>query len=75
MPWNKTANTPVFTGMLPHVIILTQIKELKIALKTATEAILNGVKEDLDGRRLGMESYFAKEEIVAEIKMMRADMT
>ena len=55
--------------------ILTQIEELKIALKTATEAILNGVKEDLDRRRLGMESYFAKEEIVAEIKMMRADMT
>ncbi len=75
MPWNKTANTPVFTGMPPHVSILTQIEELKIALKTATEAILNGMKEDLDGRRLGMELYFAKEEIVAEIKMMRADMT
>ena len=75
MPWNKTANTPVFTGMPPHVSILTQIEELKIALKTSTEAILNGVKEDLDGRRLGTESYFAKEEIVAEIKSMRADMT
>ena len=75
MPWNKTANTPVFTGMPPHVSILTQIEELKIALKTATDAILSGVKEDLDGRRLGTESYFAKEEIVAEIKMMRADMT
>jgi hypothetical protein len=77
MPWNKTANTPVFTGIgMPlHVSILTQIKELKISLKTATEAILNGLKEDLDGRRLGTESYFAKEDIVAEIKMMRADMT
>ena len=75
MPWNKTANTPVFTGLPPHVSILTKIEELKEALKTATDAILGGVKEDLDGRRLGSESYFAKEEIVAEIKLMRADMT
>ena len=75
MPWNKTANTPVFTGLPPHVSILTQLEALKVALKTATDAILNGVKEDLDGRRLGSESYFAKEEIVAEIKLMRADMT
>ena len=75
MPWNKTANTPVFTGLPPHVSILTKIEELKEALKTATDAILDGVKDDLDGRRLGSESYFAKEEIVAEIKLMRADMT
>ena len=33
------------------------------------------MKEDLDRRRLGSESYFAKEEIVAEIKLMHADMT
>jgi hypothetical protein len=64
MPWNKTANTPVFTGMPPHVSILTKI-----------EAILKGVKENLDGRQLGSESSFVKEEIVAEIKLMRADMT
>ncbi len=72
MPWNKTANTPVFIGMPSHVSILTKIE---VALKMAMDAILNGVKEDLDGRRLGSESYFAKEEIVVEIKLMRADMT
>ncbi len=75
MPWNKTAKTPVFTGLPPHVSILTKIEEMKEALKTATDAILNGVKEDLDGRRLGSESYFVKEEIVAEIKLMHTDMT
>jgi hypothetical protein len=42
MPWNKTANTPVITGMPPHVSILTKIEEMKLALKTATDAILNG---------------------------------
>ena len=53
MPWNKTANTPVFTEMLPHVSILTKIEEMKLALKTATDAILKGVKEDLDGQQCG----------------------
>ncbi len=75
MPWNKTANMPVFTGMPQHVSILTKIEEIKLALKTATDAILKGVKEDLDGRQLGSESYFVKEEIVAEIKLMRTNMT
>jgi len=42
MPWNKTANTPVFTGLPPHVSILTQIEALKVALKMATDAILMG---------------------------------
>jgi len=75
MPWKKTANTPAFTGMPPHVSILAQLEEVKVALKMATDAIINGVKADLDGRQLGSESYFAKEEIVNEIKWMRADMT
>ena len=55
----------MFAGLPPHVSILTKIEELKEVLKTAMDAILHGVKEDLDGRRLGSESYFAKEEIVA----------
>lgn len=75
MPWKKTANTPAFTGMPPHVSILAQLEEVKVALKMATDAIINGVKADLDGWQLGSESYFAKEEIVNEIKLMRADMT
>ena len=75
MPWNKTANMPVFTGMPPHVSILTKLEEMKVALKTATDAILKGVKEDLDGQQLRWKSNFVKEEIVVEIKLMRADMT
>ena len=75
MPWKKTSNTPAFTGMPPHVSILAQLEEVKVALKMATDAIINGVKADLDGWWLGSESYFAKEEIINEIKLMRADMT
>ncbi len=75
MPWNKAANTPVFTGMPPHVSILTKIEELKVALNMAMDAILNGVKEDLDGRRLRSEPHFPKEEIVLETRLMHINMT
>ncbi len=48
-PWNKTASTPLFTGLPPHVSILAQIELPKVVLKEATESIIDGVKADLDG--------------------------
>jgi hypothetical protein len=57
-PWNKTASMPSFTGLPPHVSILAQIELLKVALNEATESIIDGVKADLDGRWLGLQSYF-----------------
>jgi hypothetical protein len=63
-PWNKTASTPSFTGLPPHVSILAQIELLKVALKEATESIIDGVKADLDRQQLGSQSYFGKEKII-----------
>jgi hypothetical protein len=40
---------------------------LKVALKEATESIIDGVKADLDGRQLGLQSYFDKEEIIQKM--------
>ncbi len=66
-PWNKTASTPTFTGLPPHVSILAQIESLKVALKVAMESIINGVKADLDGQRLRLQSYFDEEEIIQKM--------
>ncbi len=66
-PWNKTASTPLFTGLPPHVSILAQIESLKVVLNEAMESIINGVKADLDGRQLGLQSYFKKEEIIQKM--------
>jgi hypothetical protein len=63
--WNKTALAPPFTGLPPHVSILAQLKGIKGALESSKNEILNGVKNDLDKRRLGSQSYFDKEEIIA----------
>ena len=75
-PWNKTASTPSFTGLPPHVCILAQLEGLKAALESSKDDIIAGVKSDLDGRWLGSQSYFDKEEIIAKmgelhVKLMR----
>ena len=73
-PWNKTASTPPFTGIPPHVSILVQIEGLKAALEDTSHKIISGVKADLDGRRLGSQSYFDKEEIIAKIGELHAEL-
>ena len=32
-PWKKTCNTPIFSGVLTHVIIMVEMEELKTVLK------------------------------------------
>jgi hypothetical protein len=75
-PWTKTASTPSFTGLPPHVCILAQLEGVKAEIVKSKDEIIAGVKSDLDGRRLGSQSYFDKEEIIAKmaeyhIEMMR----
>ncbi len=73
-PWNKTASTPLFTGLPPHVSILDQIELLKVALKEATESVIDGVKVDLDGQWLGSQSYFNKEEIIQKMGELHGEL-
>ena len=61
------AATLIFTGLLPHVSILSKLEGLKVELHWAKNQIIDGVKKDLDGRRLGSQSYFDKEEIIAKM--------
>jgi hypothetical protein len=65
--WNKTALMPSFTRLPPHVSILAKLEGLKAALESSKNEIINGMKNNLDGRRLGSQSYFDKEEIVAKM--------
>ncbi len=57
-PCNKMASTPSFIGLPPHVSILAQLEGLKDALESSKNKVINGVKNNLDGRRLGLQSYF-----------------
>jgi len=73
-PWNKTASPPSIAGLPPHVSILAQLKGLKAALVASKDEIIVGVKSDLDGRRLGSQSYFDKEEIIAKIGELHGEL-
>ncbi len=68
------ALTPPFTGLPPHVSILARIKGIKAVLKSSKKVILNGVKNDVDKRRLGLQAYFDKEEIIAKMVELHSDL-
>jgi hypothetical protein len=73
-PWNKTASMPSFTGLPPHVSILSQIESPKVALNEAMKSIIDGVKADLDGQRLGLQSYFDKKEIIQKMGELHGEL-
>jgi hypothetical protein len=73
-PWNKMALAPPFTGLPPHVSILAQLEGIKAALESSKNEILNGMKNDLDERRLGLQSYFDKEEIIAKMGKLHSNL-
>jgi hypothetical protein len=66
-PWNKTAATPTFTGLSPHITILANFEQLKLEMIATWDAILTGVEAELDKRCIGSQSHFNKEEIFARM--------
>jgi len=73
-PWNKTDATPTLTGLPPHITILANFEQLKLDMAAAREAILNGVEAELDRRRIGSQSHFDKEEILARMNALHNEL-
>ena len=53
----KTAFTPFFTGISPHVMRVEKIEILKKTIANQTCAIFDGLKTELDKRNIGAETY------------------
>lgn len=49
-PWSKTTQTPSFTGIPPHVTILTMLKKVSDTQDRIPQAIVGDVIEELDER-------------------------
>ena len=49
-PWDITSYTPHFTGIPPHIIILSDFEKLQIQFKQQEERFVNSVKQILDER-------------------------
>jgi len=74
-PWEKTAATPTFTGIPPHISLLAQVEQLKLEMARTRDDVLAGFKSELDERQIGSQNYFDKETVCALIKDMHNDMT
>ena len=58
-PWNKTCNTPIFTGVPPHVMILVEMEDLKNVLKDQRKQISADLRDELNIRYIGRDAFEA----------------
>ena len=47
-PWKKTCNTPIFTGVPPHVMIMVDTEELKTVLNDQRKQISADLWDELN---------------------------
>ena len=66
-PWTKTAFTPFFTGIPPHVMMMVEIEMMKKTISEQTCAIVDGLKMELDKRNIGGDTYQDKM-VLEEVK-------
>jgi hypothetical protein len=58
-PWNKTIKTPVFTGVPPHVLMMSEMEQLKMVIARQKYEIIEGMGEELDRCHVGNDAYQA----------------
>ena len=63
-PWNKTEDTPVSTGVPPHVLHMADIYELQMELKSLKQemkdmktSLMNEIKQEMDSRGFGSTEH------------------
>ena len=49
-PWNSTEDTPEFTGIPPHVILVSDIEGLKREIESLKGTIINQLQDQMDER-------------------------
>ena len=67
-PWNSTIDTPKITGMPPHVLLMTELEELKIKFDALQMSIKSDIQDALDERGVG-GSEFHTNSILEAIKV------
>eukprot|EP00804_Cyclotella_cryptica_P030556 CCRYP_014841-RA/>CCRYP_014841-RA protein AED:0.29 eAED:0.28 QI:0/0/0/1/1/1/2/0/385 len=56
-PWTKTLYTPSFTGIPPHVVQLTELRELKLKIDSLKEGVLNEIKDEMEKRGFASSEF------------------
>ena len=69
--WNKTCNTPIFTVVPPHVMIMFDMEELKNVLKYQRKQISADLRDEINKRHIGGDAFEASgilEEVTKSMK-------
>ena len=72
-PWNATKYTPFFTGIPPHVMMMTELESLRLKLVEHKNDIIDGLKDELDRRDLGGVEYQTRV-VLDEVKKAHDEM-
>ena len=72
-PWNATQHTPFFTGIPPHVMMMTELEGLRIKLVEHKDNIIDGLKDELDKRSIGGMEYQTKT-VLDEVRKTHEEM-
>ena len=76
-PWNKTADTPKFTGIPPHVMMLAEMEKMNIKMKGLEDRIISDMEKAMDERGFCTQEYNTQSMIKAtedHSKKLVADM-
>ena len=59
-PWDKDINTPVLTGIPPHILVLSQLDSLTRSQLKITNEVTDRMKNELDNRDIGGDYHASK---------------
>mmetsp|Transcript_28425 Transcript_28425/g.43598 ORF Transcript_28425/g.43598 Transcript_28425/m.43598 type:complete len:328 (-) Transcript_28425:179-1162(-) len=71
-PWNKTSDTPFLTGVPPHILMMSDIKQFENKLNTLGSEMMECMKDELNKRDIGGGMYHALQ-IQEEIRSLREE--
>jgi hypothetical protein len=57
--WNKSSKTSVFAGFPPHVLMMSEMVQLKMVITRQKDEIIEGMREELDMCHEGNDTYQA----------------
>ena len=63
-PWNATKKTPVFTGLPPHMVIMSKMEEMKVQMAGMRKGIADDTRAEFDKRRFGTSISFETKKLI-----------
>ena len=69
-PWNATKYTPVFTGLPPHVTLLSKMEGLKQDFHKMKDELIQEFKVELDKHVNNGEKYFDSKALIDKLDLL-----